>query len=298
MGQVVYADLLFLINFSMDFLCFFLTARLLHRKFSIWRSIAGAAMGGIYSVIILVLEMNIFWGISADLGMCALMCICSFGCARKSFYEFFICMSVYFCVSAGMGGFMTALYSLLNRIDLPPSSVRNNGDDISIWFFGLLAAISGIATMLGGRFFRKSSSNQIANVEITYNGSVVSLNGMVDTGNMLSDPISGRPVIVVDEKKLERIVAKETLEGIASGETNLMSENDLEKIRFIPIKTASGSGFMYAFNPERTKITILDKSGKTRSFEVNALFASSKLAFDADKCAAGCAALIPPDLLV
>ena len=32
MEQEVYGDLLFCVNFSMDFLCFYLTAKLLHRR--------------------------------------------------------------------------------------------------------------------------------------------------------------------------------------------------------------------------------------------------------------------------
>ena len=35
MGNEVYADLLFLVNFSMDFLCFYLCARLLHRPLTL-----------------------------------------------------------------------------------------------------------------------------------------------------------------------------------------------------------------------------------------------------------------------
>ena len=47
MGQTVYVDLYFLINFSMDFLCFFLTAKLLDRRLGIGRGLIGAALGGL-----------------------------------------------------------------------------------------------------------------------------------------------------------------------------------------------------------------------------------------------------------
>ena len=79
MGQVVYADLLFLVNFSMDFLCFFVTARLLHRRFKVARSILAAAMGGVYSVAILFVSMNAILGLIADLGFCMLMCLSAYG---------------------------------------------------------------------------------------------------------------------------------------------------------------------------------------------------------------------------
>ena len=45
MGGEVYADLLFLVNFSMDFLGFYLCARLLHRPLSLWRGVLASALG-------------------------------------------------------------------------------------------------------------------------------------------------------------------------------------------------------------------------------------------------------------
>ena len=45
----VYADVLFLINFSMDYLCLYITARVLHRKMTLWRILSASALGGIYA---------------------------------------------------------------------------------------------------------------------------------------------------------------------------------------------------------------------------------------------------------
>lgn len=298
MGQVVYADLLFLIDFSMDFLCFYVTARLLHRNFRLLRCIAGAAVGGIYSVLAVVFPMNTVLGLIADLGVCGLMCLCAFGWGDGSFYEFTLCTSVYFGVSAGLGGVMTAIYSMLNRISFPFPQGENFGDGISVWMFGLLAAISGTAAMLGGRFFRNAASVKVADVEISYGGKSVSLKAFVDTGNMLADPMSGKSVVVVDKRIVGRIMDEKSLEEAVNGRPERLSEYGHRHVRLIPIGTAAGSSMLVAFEPERMAVTVADKKQKSRTAEIKALFAPAEISLSSDKTAAGCHALISPELLI
>ena len=295
MGQVVYADLLFLIDLSMDFLCFYITARLLHRRFSVLRCLAGAALGGVYSVIIIFFSMNIWLGLLSDLGMCALMCLVAFGC-RDSFYGYCLSASAYFGVSACLGGFMTAIYSLLNRLNIPFENL-NTSDGISVWLFGFLALLSGFAAMMGGRFFRNSASAQIADVEITYCGKSVSVKAFVDTGNMLSDPLSGKKVIVIDRSVAAKLLSKDGAEAAIGGDIERLDSDEAKKIRLIPVETANGSSMLCAFNPDRVKVTVWRKNKKVRCAEVGALFAPSELYMSADKAAMGCHALISPELL-
>ena len=69
MGQIVYADLLFLVNFTMDFLCFFVTARILCRPFKVWRCCIASVLGGVYSVVVLFAGFNAVIGLLADLAL-------------------------------------------------------------------------------------------------------------------------------------------------------------------------------------------------------------------------------------
>ena len=289
MGQVVYADLLFLVNFSMDFLCFFITARLLHRPFRIWRSILASAMGGVYSVVVLFMNFKMLPGFIADLGFCILMCLCATGIKGKRTSEFFLYTSVYFGVSVGTGGCMTAMYSLLNRMDLPLSAVKDNPDGISVWIFGLLAIVSGIVAMAGGKMFKNASASEVSTLEITYGGRTLSLRGMLDTGNMLKDPISGRPVIIIDKVSLKGFISESIIDKAMRGDiAGIIEENYESKVRLIPMKTASGGSMICAFAPQK----IIGKNG----VEIDALFAPAALRLDSDKIAMGCSALLPREI--
>jgi stage II sporulation protein GA (sporulation sigma-E factor processing peptidase) len=79
MTRVVYADLLFLVNFSMDFLCLFVSARLLRREVRMWRLLLSASAGGVYSVVLLFIPLVGFYAVLLDLGFCALMCVLAYG---------------------------------------------------------------------------------------------------------------------------------------------------------------------------------------------------------------------------
>ena len=74
MEQTVYGDILFFVNFCMDFQCLFLTAKLLHRPFSLWRALLSSALGALYACIALFLPVGGVAAFCADLLVCLVMC--------------------------------------------------------------------------------------------------------------------------------------------------------------------------------------------------------------------------------
>jgi stage II sporulation protein GA (sporulation sigma-E factor processing peptidase) len=298
MGQIVYADLLFLVNFSMDFLCFFVTSRILQRRFSAWRCIVASAMGGVYSVAVLFMRLNFLFGLIADLTFCAIMCLIVYGIKDKTVGLFLLNTTVYFGVSMGMGGCMTAMYSLLNRMELPLGEVERNPDGISVWLFGLLAVCSGAVAFFGGGLF-KSSAEEISEIDIHYKGNRLSVRGMVDTGNMLRDPVSGRPIIMVDVKVMSGFMNSEVAVAALKGDVSkIISLDPTHKIRVVPMNTASGKALVCAFVPEKIHIRAVSigknsSSERAGTVESDALFAPIDLCLPSSKAALGCAALLP-----
>lgn len=288
MGQTVYVDLLFMINFSMDFLCFFVCAKILGRKLSVGRAVAASAVGGIYSDIALFIPVSYLPSLVIDLAVCAVICAIVF--LRKGRgRELPLYILVYFAISMALGGFMTAIFNLLNKADIPLEGTSSDG--ISVWMFALLAILSAIFTLVGGRFFRRRASQKSAELSITYNGKSVRLFAMTDSGNLLKDPISGKPCIVADICALEPIIPKGILRAAREkrfSEIEKLSPEDARKVRMIPIKTAGGEGALIALRAD--KITI-DREGVNEALD--ALIALS----DINKSADGKEALLPPELL-
>ena len=74
-------------------------------------------------------------------------------------------------------------------------------------------------------------------IKLKLNGKEIVLNTMVDTGNMLKEPISGIPVIVVEHTKLYNVIPKEILnniEAILGGDFNKIPD---KKRIYVKIKT-------------------------------------------------------------
>ena len=258
-GGEVYADLLFLVNFSMDFLCAYLTASLLHRRAVPWRLGLAAVLGGLYAVAALFLTMSRPVALLVDGGVCVLMCAILFA-ERGTPPKFFaIACAVFVGVSMAMGGMMTALFNLLNRASLPLEMLAQEGDGISTWMFALLAAVSAVMGLRGGKLLRKSASRRFARLTITVDGRSVEMQALVDSGNMCRDPISGRPVIFVEPRQAQALI------GGGAGEK---SPDVARRFRLIPTETIDGRRMQTAYLPDR--ITVTDASG---THEVSALFA-------------------------
>ena len=289
MGQTVYVDLLFMINFSMDFLCFFLAAKLFGIKLAIGRALLASAIGGAYSVTALFIKVSKITAFAIDVGMCALMCAICFGVRRKmrslGFY-----IIVYLAISMLLGGAMTALFNLINRLDI--TLPKGSSDGISVWMFAALALISAGITLLGGALFKKRSIQKNALLRIEHKGKSISLEAMTDSGNLLKDPMSGAPCIIVDADAMEGVLSPKICEAARVGDVSCVATlrgEDAKSVRLIPTKTATGDGVLIGVRVDEIAV---DRGEGER--EVNAIIVLSSIKDSAD----GNKALIPEGIAI
>ena len=154
MEQTVYADLLFLVNFCMDFQCLFLTARLLRRPFPLKRALLASVLGALYACGALFIPANGGVAFLLDLFVGLLMCGLVFLPQEEKKWRFLIPFGLYFGVSAAVGGVMSAISTLFSRLDYVPKEQENN----SVWFF-LLAFLGGLFTFLWGRLCQRRAEH-------------------------------------------------------------------------------------------------------------------------------------------
>lgn len=272
----VYADLLFLVNAGMDGLCFCLTGWLLHRKLNPRRAVFGAVLGGIYAVAALFFQVGQVMALGLDLGVCLLICGLVFGGRRQSGRGGFLsATATYFLLSMVLGGVMTALYNLLNRL-LPDLPLAAEEEGIGTWLFALLALAGGGIALCGGRFLRRAAVVRRCRVAVELNGRRVELEGLVDSGNLLRDPMGGRAVICCKRQALTPILSPELAEALGGGGMEGLAEaSDGGRIRLIPASTAVGGGMLVGFLPDQVEITYLLKS-REEVREVDAVIAAAE----------------------
>ena len=288
MGRTVYIDLFFMINFSMDFLCFFLAAQMLGRKMSVIRTVCASIIGGIYACGALFLPISGVWGILLDGAVCVLMCAVAFGVHRSVW----LYSLVYFAVSMTLGGFMSALFSLLNKAKLDISAVGSDG--ISAWVLTVLAIISAALALVGTRFFRRRSAVRYASVSVELFGQTKELRALCDSGNLLRDPISGRACVLVSASALSGVLGEEMMSAVRAKNVAplcLADEALAKRVRLIPARTATGEGCLLALRPDKV---LIGKDGERPQREVQAILALT----DKQNFSDGCNVLLPSELLI
>jgi len=283
----VYGDILFLINMGMDALCLLLTAKLLHIPQGVGRWMLASALGGVYAVAALFLEVGQPWGMVLDLGVCCVMCLVAFG-KKKSMVKIPLYSLVFMATSMVMGGMMTALYQLLGRAGV--AQWLPGGDDgLSSVAFVLLAGLGGIFTHTWSRIFKKAQTTKVCTLAVTLEGKSVTLSAMVDIGNLLKDPMGGGVVIPVNTTAIQPILSAE-LQAYLEKQTSddvLWTLPEAHRLRLIPTHTATGEGMLIAFRPDKITVTPEEKT----PYQVMALIAPMELS------AAPAEALIPSELL-
>ena len=272
MPQTVYIDLYFLVNFSMDLLCLMITASLLHRKVKRLRAILAASIGGIYASASLLLGFSGIGGLFLDAIAAIFLCAIVFYTKNTSPWRTLQCVPILLFSSMTLGGVMTALYNLLNRLHLPFEALE--GDGLSVWIFALLTAVSGIATLRGGQWKRSAQNAKSVTLEITLFQQHITLRAMVDSGNLLRDPVSGVNVIVADLDRLAPILPPALTKACRTGlpEHWLSSHEHARITRLIPASGATGNRLLLAIVPER--LTVI---GGKEMYSANHLIAPAPL---------------------
>ena len=240
--MVVWGDLLFLINFCMDFLCFYLSCLILHRRLPTLRACIASCIGGVYSVFALFLEVGGGLSFAIDIAVLTVMCLCVYLERGCKIGQLFRAVLLYFVVSALLGGVMTSLFSLFNEMD-----IISDGFDVSegvdVWVFALLAIVGSAFTLKSGRAFRTRSKGSVV-LEIWGEGKECELRALLDSGNLATEPISGKAVAFASLESCRDVLAKEEYDALVNFSLDEPSSELLSKIRLVPTRSIGGESLL------------------------------------------------------
>lgn len=228
------------------------TSKFLSLKLNKWRLIFGEILGGIYSLYILLPPVGLVLSLLIKFIMSATIVVSTF--KIPNIVVFVKILTCFYIINFVFTGMMLALWCAYK----PASMAINNGTvyfSISPTVFFISGFITYILLktinrILGKRTFTKS----MCEIKIFHENKISILNAMIDTGNSLTEPFSGLPVIVAEKESVKNIFSIEVLPS----EIQTSQKNDILKSRFrmIPYKTIAGEGLLPAFKPE--KITLND----------------------------------------
>jgi stage II sporulation protein GA (sporulation sigma-E factor processing peptidase) len=271
METVLYADVLFLINFSMDYLALFAAARLLSLPAKTGGMLMGAVLGGVYGVLATVYSwQGIFGALAAFAVSCAMVRVA--GGRPDSFGGFLRAVFSVWGIGALIGGIMTLIGGSFHGTAAYASYMD---------YPAVIAAVVVFVRMLlrrGGRGF--------AEISFSYGENTYAGRALVDSGNLLTDPISGLPVVLIRASDARTFAGGEVDGKFAGAFGDSMGLSP--GIRAVPVHGVDGCRILYGFLCPEMRV----QKGK-RSLRRSAVICVDR----STKDFGGCGVLLPASLL-
>ncbi len=187
--RTVYVDDLFVLNLIIDYFILLATAKLCGLPLKRLRFGVSAALGGLYSVLILLQPLRFLATPVMKLLLGLLMTLIAFGNVRRLFRVYL----AFLAVSAAFGGAVIAA-SMLAGQGLEDGLYIN----VSMRILTLSFATSYVVLTFVFKRLGKKAQRKTAQVQVSLQGKEAFFCALFDTGNEVYDPITGLPVMVAD----------------------------------------------------------------------------------------------------
>ena len=200
---VVYIDALFLLNLIVNYLLLLAAAKLAGEPLRRLRLAAGAALGGLYAAAIFFPGLGFLTHPLCKLGAAVLMLLTGFGGSRRLLRV----TLVFFGLSCAFGGGIFAIGLLGGR-----GLTLRNGVLYSVMDLRILLLSAAVCYAVLTLVFRRTARHgrrEVLPAVLILEGRRVAVNALVDTGNTLTDPVTGRPVMVAEGSRLSPLLPGE-----------------------------------------------------------------------------------------
>lgn len=257
--MTIYLDVVLAENVCMNYIILFATGYIMKIKRKHIRILVSALIGAIYSILaymeILQIYSNIFVKVILSIVMVYIAYI------PKTFKELLKELLIFYLTSFVFGGCAFALLYFIK----PQEILMRNGILIGTYplKIALLGGLIGFGVIVISFYMIKtklSKKDILCNISIFFNEKVLKVKALIDTGNMLKEPITNIPVIVVEKEKLKDIlpnVILENLDKIIGGDVpkEIYDNENLQyinKFRVIPFKSlGKENGLLLGFKVDK-----------------------------------------------
>ena len=186
--MVIYIDLLFILNFIYDFLLLMTVSVTLKRNTKLSKLLIGSFFGSL-TTFTLLLNINRYILLIIKILLGFMMVIITYGFKN---IKYFLNNSIYlYMCSVILAGFLYFLKIQFNNIS---------------YLISLIIAPLILYLYVNEQRKLKEIVNYYKKVIITFkNNNTLTLNGFLDSGNKLKDPVTGKYIILINKKRLKGI---------------------------------------------------------------------------------------------
>lgn len=228
--KTLYIDVYFLINFTVDVLAVFISLKMCHIRIRIGRIIIAGIIGALFAIVnLLLLKATIIrFLLSAALVLLISFCVCTkISLYRRSKFVIFFYMSSMF-----IGGVVTYVYDLLDEYFGDYFEDTTAGENRRALIFSLVILLFiGVLRILI-MVFRTSFDEKSVRICIKICDKTLEVDALVDSGNLVKDPMNMNPVLFIKKIAATTIFPKEVME---LSDIDSLDSSYKKRIRLIPV---------------------------------------------------------------
>lgn len=238
--MTIYLDVILLENICMNYIILFATGLICKARIKQIRIIISSLVGGVYAILTFIPILEIYKNFIFKIIISIIMVYIAFN--AKNIKILLKQLILFYLISFAFGGCTICLLYFVKPQDILVRNGYLTGTyPIKIALLGGIVGfvIVNIAfKLVKGKISKK---DMFCDIEIFFKEKSIQIKAMIDTGNLLKDPISGMPVIVVESVMLEKIIPKGIINNLnkilGGGKETTLSEEEQEylpKFRVIP----------------------------------------------------------------
>lgn len=250
MTTVLYADVLFIINFSMDFLSIYITAKLLSLRQSAIRFTAAAVLGALGATVMTALGITSFP--EALLTVLLSFAMTAVALGAGSLRAFLVRSFALWGAGALLGGAVSVLCSLGESPVIEQHTAAADSPHM------IYLAAGAVLVFIFVRLIRPKLAQKVAEITIRLGENSITVPALVDSGNLAADPISGAPVIFISKAEAVRLLGEKDVQALLTRDRVALSDGLLRRLRLIPVAGETHSTLYFAVRPD--SVTVGKKS--------------------------------------
>ena len=269
--MTIYIDIIFLENIIMNFIILLSTGLVLREKISYTRMFLASTLGSIYVIVTYITNLKSLFGITMKVLLSIAMTYIAFN--SKKIKMHFKEILTFYLISFAFGGAAIATIYFVK----PQNILIKNGVYIGRYatITILLGAILGfILVNIVFKMIKKkiTKSGMKCIMKIKLNEKEETIKSILDTGNFLKDPITRKPVAIIDKEIAKNLLPEKLIKNIykiLGGE--FYTEDDeinkyISRMKVIPYSSLGKEhGLIIAFKPDNVKIKYEDETIETKN---------------------------------
>lgn len=266
----IYVDIIFLENLIMNSIILYATAIILKIKPKTIRIIVSSTIGSVYAIILYITNMKIYTSIISKIILSAIMVYVAFN--SQSVKKMWKQLLIFYLTSFVFGGVSLYLIYVIKPQDILMKNGMFAGQyALKVIMLGAIVAFFVIKFSLKIIKTKFNPKDIYCKIKFKLNGKQVETKAMIDTGNLVKEPITNTPVVIVESSLLNDILPKEilnNLENILGGNLEKIPEEIqleyISKLRCIPFASlGKQNGMLVGIKAEEMEIESEDENKKT-----------------------------------